>query len=145
MVLVWAGRHLVLARSLPTLPLCDELMEVGPLSSAARSQGPVLISCAQGLKNIPFGALSLPKHADWEYTFLYQLPRVFRQTHRHCEGPRKTIAEIGLTKKYRDLDWLGPIHRHFLIPSPFFELTWTCFRNALNLLFFSCPSKPCTS
>lgn len=47
--------------------------------------------------------------------------------------------------QYMDLGWIGPIHRPFLILSPCFERTWSCLRNAVNLLLFSCPSKPCAS
>lgn len=82
---------------------CAVVTKVVPLSPSVKSQGPALISCAQGLKIIRFGALTLPKHSDWEYTSFCQLPSVFRQTHRHCEGHRKTSTEIGLAKDHTDL------------------------------------------
>lgn len=53
---------------------CAVVTKVGPLSPSVKSQGPALISCAQGLKIIRFGALTLPKHSDWEYTLSINYP-----------------------------------------------------------------------
>lgn len=93
----------MLAHSQATLSVCAALTEGGPLSSAAKSQGPVFMSCAQGLNNIPFWALSLPKVTE-STPCCINYPVSSDKTHR-CHGvPWKTIAEVGLTKEYMHLD-----------------------------------------
>lgn len=146
MVLVWAGRQLVLAHSLATFSTRDALTELGPLEfSSEVPRTTAHLPVPRGLKTFAFGLLPSPKCWPRVHLFVSTAQCLQTDTWTLWRFQRNSCWDWVNKGIYIDLDWLGPIHRRFLISSPFFELTWNCLRNAANLLFFLCPNKPCTS